>query len=153
MHLEGTVRYETATALGAARGLPPPPEYRYSSLDGFMKVYLPLRHYVVTGEDFERVILEHGETMSRQRITYAEVSFNPSLHSGGGWLDGIARGRRRASDELGVEIAWLVELVRGADAGMNERSLEIALSTEGVVGLGLVGDEAISAAPLIALSS
>jgi adenosine deaminase len=151
VHLEGTVRYETATALGLAHGLPPPPEYRYSSLDGFMKVYVPLKRYLVTGGDFERVIVEHGETMSRQRITYAEVSFNPSLHAGDDWLDGVARGRRRVSDELGVELMWLVELVRGADTSVNERSLEIALSTEGVVGLGLVGDETISASPLIPL--
>lgn len=151
VHLEGTVRYETATALGLARGLPPPPEYRYSSLDGFMKVYLPLKRYVVTGEDFERIVVEHGETMSRQGIAYAEISFNPSLHDGDGWLDGVARGRRRVSGELGIEIGWLVELVRGAGAGVNERSLEIALSTEGVVGLGLVGDETISATPLISL--
>jgi adenosine deaminase len=151
VHLEGTIRYETAIALGLAHGLPPPPEYVYSSLDGFMKVYLPLKAYLVTGDDFEKVIVEHGETMRRQNITYAEISFNPSLHAGDHWLDGVARGRRRVSDELGVEIAWLVELVRGAEAGVNERSLEIALATDGVVGLGLVGNESISGAPLIPL--
>lgn len=151
VHLEGTIRYETATELGAAHGLPPPPEYRYSTLDGFMKVYLPLKQYLVTREDFERVILEHGKTMLEQNIAYAEVSFNPSLHDGEGWLDGIALGRRRVLDELGVDIAWLVELVRGAEPGVNERSLEIALATEGVVGLGLVGHESISGAPLIPL--
>ena len=151
VHLEGTIRYETAVALGALHGLPPPPKYVYSSLDGFMKVYLPLKRYLVTGDDFERVVLEHAETMRRQDIRYAEISFNPSLHDGDDWLDGVARGRRRVSDELGVEIAWLVELVRGAKAGVNERSLEIALATEGVVGLGLVGNESIPGAPLIPL--
>jgi adenosine deaminase len=151
VHLEGTIRYETATELGIAHGLPPPPEYRYSTLDGFMKVYLPLKQYLVTRQDFERVITEHGEAMHRQNIAYAEVGFNPSLHDGDGWLDGIALGRRRALDELGVDIAWLVELVRGAEPGVNERSLEIALATEGVVGLGLVGHESISGAPLIPL--
>jgi adenosine deaminase len=151
VHLEGTIRYETATELGAAHGLPPPPEYSYSSLDGFMKVYLPLKEYLVTREDFERVILEHGEAMHGQNIAYAEVSFNPSLHAGDGWLDGIALGRRRVLDEFGVDIAWLVELVRGAEPGVNERSLEIALGTEGVVGLGLVGDESISGTSLIPL--
>jgi adenosine deaminase len=151
VHLEGTIRYETATALGEAHGLPPPPAYNYSSLDGFMDVYLPLKRYLVTREDFERVITEHGETMRRQNIAYAEVSFNPSLHDGDGWLDGITLGRRRVFDELGVDIAWLVELVRGAEAGVNERSLEIALATAGVVGLGMVGPESISGAPLIPL--
>lgn len=151
VHLEGTIRYETAIELGAARGLPPPPEYSYSTLDGFMKVYLPLKQYLVTREDFERVITEHGVAMRRQNIAYAEVSFNPSLHDGEGWLDGITLGRRRVLDELGVDIAWLVELVRGAEPGVNERSLEIALATEGVVGLGLVGNESISGVSLIPL--
>src|SRR4029077_16332990 len=151
VHLESTLPYETATELRGGHGLPPPPPYDYSSLDEFMSVYLPLKQYLVTREDFQRVILEHGQTMQSQNIAYAEISFNPSLHDGDGWLDGIALGRRRALDELGVEIAWLVELVRGADAGVNGRSLEIALATEGVVGLGLVGNESISAAPLIPL--
>jgi adenosine deaminase len=151
VHLEGTIRHETATQLGVAHGLPPPPEYSYSTLDGFMKVYLPLKHYLVTREDFERVITEHGQAMREQNVAYAEVSFNPSLHDGDGWLDGIVLGRRRVLDELGVDIAWLVELVRGAEPGVNERSLEIALATEGVVGLGLVGDESISGTPLIPL--
>src|SRR5258708_19532063 len=46
---------------------------------------------------------------------------------------------------------WLVELVRGGSAKGNERALDIALATEGVVGIGLVGDESISAAALAGL--
>ncbi len=135
-------------ALAVARSLPPPPEYQYNDLAGFMKVYLELSRYIVTIEDFERVVVEHGEAMRRQNITYAEVSVNPSLHEGDGWLEGITRGRRRVLDELGVEIAWLVELVRGAKPAANERVLDIAVATDGAVGLGLVGDESIAGSHL-----
>ena len=101
-----------------------------------------------TADDFERAILEHAHSMAEQRIEYAEVSFNPGLHPGEEWLDGVKNGRRAARD-LGVEIAWLVELSRGESAASNQRSLDIALTTEGVVGIGLVGDETLPADALV----
>lgn len=151
MHLEGTIRPETAAALSAQHGLPKPPAYEYSDLTGFLAVYLQASRCMVTSQDFERVIFEHGAVMAAQHITYAEMSFNPSLHAIDGWIDGVVRGRASVAREFGIEIAWLVELVRGAPAAVNERALEIALTTEGVVGLGMVGDESTSAAPLAGL--
>jgi adenosine deaminase len=151
VHLEGTIRPQTAIALSAQNGLPEPPPYVYSDLAGFLAVYRQVSRCMVTSEDFERVIFEHGEAMAGQHISYAEVSFNPSLHPAEGWIDGVVRGRERVARELGIEISWLVELVRGGPAAANERALHIALTTQGVVGVGLVGDESISAAPLAGL--
>jgi adenosine deaminase len=151
VHLEGTIRPETGAALAAQNGLSEPPPYEYSDLAGFLAVYQQVSRCMVTSRDFERVIFEHGEVMASQHITYAEISFNPSLHAAEGWIDGVIRGRAVVAQEFGLEIAWLVELVRGAPAGANARALDIALTTEGVVGVGLVGDESISAAPLAGL--
>lgn len=151
VHLEGTVRYETAVELAAANGLRPPPPYRYSDLPGFFEIYFPVARSMVTAEDFERVILEHAASMREQGIAYAEISINPSLHEGADWTAGMAAGRDRARSQFGVEIAWLFELVRGGDE--NDWVVDLALDTEGVVGLGLVGDESVSAVdlkPLIA---
>jgi adenosine deaminase len=106
---------------------------------------------MLTSQDFERVIFEHGVTMAAQHITYAEISINPSLHPVDGWIDGVIRGRASVATEFGIQISWLVELVRGGSAAANEGALNIALTTEGVVGVGLVGDESISAAPLLGL--
>ena len=147
VHLEGTVRYETALELAAVNGVPPPPPYRYSDLPGFFDVYLPAAWSMVTAADFERVILEHTETMRAQGIGYSEISINPSLHEGVEWTAGMAAGRDRAKRE-GVEIAWLFELVRGLPKSENEWAVDFALDTDGVVGLGLVGDESVSAAEL-----
>ena len=146
VHLEGTVRYETAVELAAANGLPPPPPYRYSDLAGFFDVYFPVARSMVTAADFERVILEHAASMHEQGIAYAEISINPSLHEGADWTAGIAAGRDQARRQFGVEIAWLFELVRGGDE--NEWAADLALDTEGVVGLGLVGDESTAAGEL-----
>jgi adenosine deaminase len=151
VHLEGAIRRETALALSAQNRLPDPPAYEYSDLTGFLAVYGQVSRCMVTSQDFERVIFEHGEVMAGQHITYAEISFNPSLHATDGWIDGVVRGRASVAREFGIEIAWLVELVRGGSATANERALDIALATEGVVGVGLVGDESISAAPLAGL--
>ena len=148
VHLEGTVRHATAAELAGRNGLPTPPPYDYHDLASFLAVYAHVSRCLVTSSDFERVIFEHAERMRDQNIEYAEVSFNPSLHPGDSWLGGIASGRRRALDEFGVKVAWLVELVRGATSGVNQHALDIALATEGVVGIGLVGDESMSAAPL-----
>src|SRR5229473_1523977 len=104
VHLEGTVRYETALELAAAKGLPPPPPYRYSDLPRFFDVYFPVARSMVTAADFDRVILEHVETMQAQGIDYAEISINPSLHEGADWTAGMAWGRDRAK-RAGLEIA------------------------------------------------
>jgi len=147
VHLEGTVRHETALELAAAKGAPPPPPYRYSDLRGFLELYSPVARSMVTAADFDRVILEHVETMQAQGIDYAEISINPSLHEGADWTAGMAWGRERAR-LAGVEIAWLFELVRGLPGSENEWAVDLALDTDGVVGLGLVGDESVSAADL-----
>lgn len=151
VHLEGTIRRETAVALSAQNRLPEPPAYEYSDLPGFLNVYGQVSRCLMTSHDFERVIFEHGEVMATQHITYAEISFNPSLHEADGWIDGVVRGRTSVAREFGIEIGWLVEIVRGGSAAANERALDMALTTEGVVGVGLVGDESISAAPLAGL--
>lgn len=151
VHLEGTVRRETALSLSSRHGFVAPPPYEYSTLGEFLAIYYEVCRSLATSEDFERVILEHAHVMKQQNITYAEISFNPSLHPGEEWLDGIARGKRKVERELGISIAWLVEMVRGASFEDNERALEVAFATEGVVGIGLVGDESIAAAPIAPL--
>ena len=147
VHLEGTVRHETALELAAAKGLPSPRPYRYSDLPGFLDLYFPVARSMVTAADFERVTFEHADEMRAQSIDYAEISINPSLHEGADWTAGMASGRDRAK-RAGVEIAWLFELVRGLPMTENEWAVDFALDTDGVVGLGLVGDESVSAVEL-----
>jgi adenosine deaminase len=128
--------------------VPPPPAYIYSDLSGFLEIYGQVCDSMRTPDDFERVIIEHARSMAEQGVEYAEVSFNPGLHPGEEWLAGVVHGRR-AARELGVNIGWLVELSRGGSATANERSLDIAFAIEGVVGIGLVGDESLPSNALL----
>src|SRR5689334_20853229 len=134
VHLEGTVRREMP--------------YEYSDLASFFDLYLPVARSMQTAADFERVIGEHAASMAAQGIAYAEVSINPSLHPDIDWWQGVVDGRQRAMDEHGVEINWLLELVRGLPNDQNEWAVDFAIDTENVVGLGLVGDESVAAAQL-----
>src|SRR5262249_39463669 len=130
----------------------PPGPYRYSTLTGFLEIYRQVASTVRPAADRARVLGEHARAMAGQDIRYAEVSVNPSLHPGEDWLEGLVDARRAAGREHGVEIAWLVELTREGSAGENERAVEIALSLDGAVGIGLVGDESIpvdSVAPFV----
>jgi len=154
VHLEGTVRRETALELAARHGAGAPPPYGYSTLAGFLDVYRVVAASMRTAEDFSRVIAEHARATAAEGVRYAEISFNPALHPPAEeWIAGIVDGRREAKRSSGLEIAWLVELERDASAEANQSAVELALATEGVVGLGLVGDESIppdAIAPVIA---
>ena len=143
--------HATALELAAEHGLAAPAPYRYSNLSEFLALYRPVAHSMQTSADFERVISEHARSMAAQDIAYSEVSFNPSLHPGSEWIAGVERGRERAREEFGVELMWLVELARDGSIHDNELALDIALATEGVVGLGLVGDESIPSEPLASI--
>lgn len=149
VHLEGTVAWPTAAELCRRHGLAPPPPYEaYRDLPGFLAAYAAVAAGLRDAGDLERVVVEHATVMAGQGIAYAEVSVNPRLHPGLGWVEGLVAGRRRAAEELGVELAWLVELTRGMDEAEAEAALDLARSLEGCVGVGLVGDEALAAAPL-----
>src|SRR5258708_40080730 len=80
VHLEGTIRPETALTMSAQNGLPEPPAYEHSDLAGFLAVYGKVSRCVVTSQDFERVVFEHGEVMAGPPITYDDVRFNASPH-------------------------------------------------------------------------
>ncbi len=48
VHLEGTIRRETAVALSAQNRLPAPPGYEYSDLPGFLAIYGQVSQCMVT---------------------------------------------------------------------------------------------------------
>ena len=148
LHLEGTIRRETAVALSARNGLPEPPTYEYSDLSGFLAVYMQVSRCMVTSQDFERVIFEHGVAMAAQHITYAEISFNPSLHPPAGWVDRI-RGRESSRGVGTVMVGWLF----AAGPQLPMTNAWYRAYHRGIVGVGMVGDGVdLRSAPLAWLS-
>lgn len=153
VHLEGTLRHATALELAAEHGMPAPPAYEYATLPGFLEIYAQAAACMRTAADFRRVIGEHARAAAAEGVEYVELSINPALHPPAEeWIAGAVAARRDAMREHGLEIGWLIELVRERPADDNARALELAMATEGVVGIGLVGDETVASdaiAPLV----
>ena len=162
VHLEGSIRPATLLELAERNGVALPARdlaglrewFRYRDFDHFVEIYIAITRCLRTIEDYELIAYEFGAEMARQRVRYAEATFSPSTHDALGvprdvWWGGLARGRERARAELGVEIAWVFDIVRNVpgDSQNRERAdyivgVAIEGMEGGVVALGLGGAEA-----------
>jgi adenosine deaminase len=157
VHLEGSVKAATALELARRNGDGLPEDVTailegrsgYRDFEQFIRVYLAVTRCLRTAEDYERIVFEHAAGLAGQNVRYTEVTFSPSTHAlflgvpERVFLDGLARGRRRAAEELGVEIRWIFDIVaRSADpARYYDYTTAVAIEQgrDGVVALGLVG--------------
>jgi aminodeoxyfutalosine deaminase len=162
VHLEGTVRPETLLDLARAHRVPLPAAdiselqawYTFRDFDHFVEIFVTICHCLRTADDFARVTYEYGQSMARQNIQYAEVTWTPYAHSGStvswpalSWdelLAAINAGREEARRQWGVEMRWIPDIVRSdlgsADTVVRWLTSPSALSG-GVIGIGLGGPE------------
>jgi len=161
VHLEGSIRPETLLTLARRNRIELPVSsveevrewFVFRDFPHFIEVYGAISTCLKTEEDFELITYEFGAEMARQNTRYAEVTFSPAFHhhrgiSDNAYLDGLARGRKRAQNDFGVEIAWVFDIIRNvSDTAMNRlysdytTSIAIENMTNGVVALGLGGSE------------
>src|SRR5581483_10475123 len=157
---EGAIQPETLLTLARRNRISLPADtveglrqwFAFRDFDHFMEVYKALGQATQTAEDFELVVWEFAQEMARQHVRYAEATFTPTLHRRWGvpfeaWFRGLSDGRERARRELGVEIAWVFDIVRNAlpagDASSPEYTVSTAIAgkADGVVALGFAGSE------------
>jgi adenosine deaminase len=164
VHLEGSIQPATLLTLAARNRVTLPASterevrewFTYRDFGHFIEIYLAISRCLVTAEDFELITYELGEEMARQNVRYAEVTFTPATHGLSTSRDvpydtyfrGLAAGRKRVRDTLGVEINWTFDMVynpgkldftrRVADHTLNAA---IDGRSDGVVALGLGGPE------------
>ncbi|HET7467616.1 MAG TPA: adenosine deaminase [Candidatus Dormibacteraeota bacterium] len=162
VHLEGTLRPETFVELARKYAVPLPAgtasELRQvlSTVQGssFFGAYSAMGMCLNAAEDFERVTYEYGAEMARQNIRYAEVHINLAFHRARGvdsdvCFAGANLGRDRAHEDFGVEVSWIVGVMRAPrlDSASRMRAAEFSLAAaiegrdHGVVALGLGGEE------------
>ena len=159
VHLEGTVQPATLFELAQKNGVSLPVAdaealrawYTFEDFDHFVEIFMTICECLQTPDDFARITYEYGQSMARQNIRYAEVTWSPTTHAGATgklpWEDLLAAinaGRERARREFGVEMRWIPDIVRcypdtastvvGWLASPEARS-------GGVVALGLGGPE------------
>lgn len=149
VHLESTVRPATLRELAAANGLPVPPE-RPASYDGFRPFADyngVLRRSLVTAADFRRVAREFCAAEAASGVRYAEVMFTAASHGDRlgraempleAVLEGLAEGRR-----YGIETRVLLDHSRRRGVDRFRRTVELArrYAADGVVGVGMAGEE------------
>jgi adenosine deaminase len=129
--------------------------YQFRDFGHFVEVYGGIGRCLRTAEDFELIAYECAAELARQNCHYAEIGFTPFFHARAGvdhdvFFGGLSRARERARTELGVEIAWIFDIGRGARGGASEdrrwadytTTVAISDREEGVIGLGLGGPEA-----------
>jgi len=168
IHLEGSIRPETALALARRHDIRLPADdpaglqewFRFRDFLHFIDVYVALSDLLRTPEDFEFITVELGREMARQNIRYAEVTFTAYTHLG--WqqkgltpddiIAGLDAGRAAIRRQFGVEIAWIIDIPRNLSfsrttglyngrASMPTVDIALAWREHGVVALGLGGYE------------
>ncbi len=154
LHLEGSMRPETALELADRHGVSVPHGLRvdgwsFTGPADFIDNYVELCSLLRTPDDFRRLGQEVCEDLAANGVAYAEAVFSPSNHAarmGGDWtgpleavLDGLAAGHR----ETGVVVRLTPDIVRdlGIEEAQRVTDIAIAFADRGVVALNCAGSE------------
>ncbi|MCY1077077.1 adenosine deaminase [Archangium lansingense] len=157
LHLEGSIQPEMALSLARKHGISLPGaaegieglrrHYRFASFEQFLTLYLAISQCLVDAGDFTAITVDLARVLAAQNVRYAEVTITPMTHVERGvpeavLLEGLAEGRARAHRAHGVELAWVLDIMRDRTEHA-EPTLELALRgrEQGVIGLGLSGQE------------
>ncbi|MCP2342856.1 adenosine deaminase [Actinomadura rupiterrae] len=155
VHLESTVRRPTLTAIAAANGLDVP-DVQNAELGGFAAFFALntlVRDALRTPDDFRRIAYEYCEDEAAQGTRYAEVSFTAAAHGErlgdlnmpiAAVLEGLAAGR----EAFGIETRLILDHSRRRPVDRAWATLRLAeRHRDGVVAVGLAGDEAFPGDP------
>ena len=167
LHLDGSLRPETAIELARTRGVAAPLE-----LDGMRTALIAPAHGASQAEllkafdlpiallqdadALERVATELVEDKAADRVRYVEIRWGPLLHVRGGLSvsDGIAavcRGAATGARQTGTVVRLICTALRSHDPAANVELAETAAGfiADGLTGFDLAGPEAAYPDPLI----
>jgi adenosine deaminase len=159
LHLDGSVRVETALELARTRGIDAPttyagmfdalvaPERTASQAELLERFDLPIA-LLQDAEALERVAAELVEAKAADRVRYVEIRWGPALHTQRGLplADGIAavcRGASEAAIASGTVVRLICTALRSHDPDLNVELAETAarFRASGLVGWDLAGGE------------
>jgi adenosine deaminase len=166
LHLDGSLRIDTAIELARTRRIDAPLDWGGMSraliapmpcatqaelLEAFD---LPIA-LMQDAEALERITAELVETKAADRVRYIEIRWGPALHTAGGLslADGIAAvsaGARDASRRTGTVVRLICTALRSHDRAVNVELAEVAARfiDEGLTGWDLAGPEEAFPDPL-----
>ena len=160
VHLEGSIRPETVLKLAQRNGERLPADtveglrewYAFRDFPHFVEVYVAVTKCVKTADDLELIMREFLEGQKAQNILHSEVTFTASTvekYAGIPWKEqnaALLRAIRWGEAELGITSGLILDIVRGDPV---ERAMEVApwaTEGEGVLALGLAGEERLGTA-------
>jgi len=167
LHLDGSLRIETALSLARSRGIDAPRDWAGMSaalvapmpcadqaqLLGAFDLPIALMQ---DAEALERIAAELVETKAADGVRYVEIRWGPLLHIGGGLAlaDGIAavcRGAQDAAHRTGTVVRLIATALRSHDPEANVMLAETAarFRDQGLTGWDLAGPEASFPDPMI----
>lgn len=154
VHLEGTIRPETAVALARSHGEDPARVLplvdggyptRYRSFDQFVELYLAVSAQLRTPDDLAVVAADFARQQVAQGVRYSEATFTATTHVNHGmepramWqavVDGFA-------EVPGTRVGLIVDAVRNFGPANGDQTVRLVeqAGAAPVVALGLAGTE------------
>ena len=152
LHLEGTIREDTAAELASRHGVDLTSEevaarYRHTDFAGFIETFKWVTSFLRDPEDYALITRKMCEELVRQNVVYAEVTISVGvmlrrMQNVEANFEAI---REAAAGVLysRLRTAWIVDTVRqfGADAAMEVARWAAKLQKSGVIAFGMGGDE------------
>jgi aminodeoxyfutalosine deaminase len=152
LHLEGSIRPETAAELAARHGVKISAEevakrYSYTDFLGFIETFKWVTSFLREPDDYRLIVQRMADELIRQNVVYAEITISTGVML-----------RRMQNVEANFEVivetansvpfrklrtAWIFDNARqwGADAAMEVARWAAKLQKTGVIAFGMGGDE------------
>jgi adenosine deaminase len=167
LHLDGSVRVDTALELARSRGVDAPRTWAgmYEALvaparcadqaELLARFDLPIA-LLQDAEALERVAFELVLDKAADRVRYVEIRWGPLLHTQLGLgleagIEAVCSGVRAGADLTGATVRLIVTALRSHDPMLNAALAEVAAAAQGggVIGFDLAGPEAAFPDPLL----
>jgi len=152
LHLEGSIRPETAVELAGRHGTRLTPDevterYNYSDFAGFIESFKWVTSFLREPEDYTLITKKLLEELIRQRVVYAEITISAGvmLRRMQNVEANFAAIHEAAEGVLyhRIRTAWIFDAARqfGPEAAMEVSRCAAKLHRSGVVAFGMGGDE------------
>ena len=152
LHLEGSIRPETAVELAARHGVTLTAadvvaRYRYSNFAGFIDTFKWVTSFLRDPADYALITKRLAEELIRQNVVYAEITISAGvmlrrMQNVEANFAAIVETARSAPFSR-LRTAWIFDAARqfGADAAMEVARWATRLQHSGVIAFGMGGDE------------
>jgi aminodeoxyfutalosine deaminase len=152
LHLEGSIRPETAVELAGRHGVKLTPEevvgrYNYSNFAGFIEAFKWVTSFLRDPEDYAVITRKLAEDLVRQNVVYAEITISVGVMLRRMQnVEANFTAIREASESVlfrRLRTNWIFDAARqfGPEAASEVARTAAKLSRSGVIGFGMGGDE------------